>query len=262
MSDSDNDTPGKGTATDAPRGASNSAGGPAAVSAGATDPDEAPGDQAASTLLRDYPDLASDSDEFATHSAEYWNRTSHEELKAYYDQIELFYRKILKEFFQQANASATEYRAYSRRHLETRRRMIVLTGLLALLNVAIANTTGQSLGTTGEWPRWLLLGVAHLPLFAALYATALTAYTSLEGLYGYAGRAQAFREVRELFLNSAREYEMLWNVNVRPFGFTAPACVNASIAYRKIVRKDIEVRGQAKELIKPPSEREQPSKAG
>ena len=257
MSDPDNDTPREGTSTDAQNGASTvAAGGPPDVSPGATEPDEAPADQATPTLLRDHPELASDADEFATHSVEYWNRTSHEERKTYYAQIEMFYRTILDEFFEQGNASAGEYRTYSRRHLEIRRRMIVATGFLALLNVAIAYTAGGSQQAEGEWAGWLLVGVAQLPLFAALYATALTVYSSLEGLYGYAGRAQAFREVRELFLNSAREYEMLWNVNVRPFGYTAPACVNASIAYRRIVTMDIEVRSKAKELIQRASEKE------
>ena len=225
-------------------------------------PGEVPGDQATPALSRDHLELASDADEFATHSVEYWNRASHEERKSYYVQIEKFYKKILDEFFQQANASADQYLTYSRRHLATRRRMIILGGGLALLNVFIAYTASKAgFGSSEAKDTWTSLLVT-LPLFAALYATSLAIYSSLENLYGYAGRAQRFREVRELFLNSARDYEMLWNVNVRPFGYTAPACINASIAYRRIVRKDNEVRSQAKELVERTSEKEQPSGAG
>ncbi len=225
-------------------------------------PNEVPGDQAAPPLSRDQWKLASDADEFATHSVEYWNRVSHDERKAYYDQIEIIYRTIVDEFFEQANASADQYLTYSRRHLATRRLMIVLGGGLALLNVVIAYTAGKvGIGGSDVQDAWMVWLVA-LPLIAALYATALAIYSSIENLYGYAGRAQRFREVRELFLNSARNYEMQWDVNVRPFGYTAPACVNASIAYRRIVREDIEVRSQAKELVERTSEKEQPSGAG
>lgn len=260
MSDSDNKPPGEATSTEAKKGTSTvTTRGPTDVLTGPAKSDEAPGGQATPMLSRDHLELAGDADEFAQHSIESWNRASHEERKAYYTQIETFYRKILDEFFQQANASAGQYLTYSRRHLATRRRMIVFGGILALLNVAIAYTAGFG-GTedTDVWTGWLLA----LPLVAALYATALAVYSSLENLYGYAGRAQRFREIRELFLNAAREYEMLWGVNVRPFGYTAPACVNAAIAYRRIVRKDKEVRSQAKELVERTSEAEQRGGAG
>lgn len=221
------------------------------VSAGVTEPNLSSEDRAKLRLSLDQPELSGDTDEFAPQNIEYWKCASREECKTYYLQIELFYKIIIDEFFQQADTSAAQYLKFSKSHVTTRRRMILLGGLLALLNVLIAfSASGETLADSVNWTKWL-------SLIAALYASALAIYSSIENLHGFAGRAQGFREVRELFLNAARKYEMLWLVNVRPFGFTPPACVNASIAYKRIVNMDIEVRSQAKELIERVSEKEQ-----
>ena len=146
---------------------------------------------------------------------------------------------IVDEFFTQADISAGKYKDYNQSHSLWSKLMTWLTGTLAMLNVIVAYTTST--------PDTVL---PYLALFAAIYASFIAIMSGLESLHKYNELAQGFREVREIFLNSAREYEMLWHIHVRPYGDTPKACVNAAKAYNKIVINDQKIRAQAKDVTK------------
>ena len=177
--------------------------------------------------------------ELAEQTEEFWANQSQKDRRHYYSQIDLNYHTIADEFFKLADMSVDRFSEFTKSHITWRRWVTILTGGLVILNLIAAYTVGS----TNPW-------LKHLPLVAAIFAAIISIYCNLENLYKYAERAQAYREVREILLSAAREYEMLWHVYVRPFSDSPMACVNAAKIYRQIVEKDQEIRGQAKELTK------------
>lgn len=179
----------------------------------------------------------------------HWSQKNDEERTQYYDQIDENYHSIVDEFFDQADNSAGRYQKFSNKHIHWGKKMMWLTGGIAIINVVLFYTSGQ--GQTDfpedQYPIIRLL-FALLPLFAAVYAAFIAIFGKLDTLQNYFDRAQANREVREVFLNEARKYEMFWHVYVRPFGNSAKACTNAAKLYRQITLTDQVIRGQAKEI--------------
>jgi hypothetical protein len=173
-------------------------------------------------------------------SAADWAQRTPEDRRLYVGFIEQFYVNILDEFFDEANACVGVVTSSLQSNTRWRLSLIALTGGLAILNLVTAFVAAHQSGTAG----W----VASFTLLAALYAAGLAIVTNLESFFNYAGRAQAYRESRELFLDAYREFEMLWHVRVRPFGDRPEACANASELYRLLVERDRELRGKLKDL--------------
>ena len=170
---------------------------------------------------------------------EFWESRSQEERRHYYMQIDSNYHTIVDEFFNLADDSVDRFQVFSKSNTNWRWAITILAGMLAILNVVVAYTAKS----TNIW-------LEQLPLMAAVFASIIAIVTNLENLNKYGDRAQAYREVREVLLNAAREYEMLWHIYVRPFSDSPQACINAAKIYKQIVSKDQEIRGQTKELTK------------
>jgi hypothetical protein len=156
-------------------------------------------------------------------------------------QVEAVYLSVLDEFFEESNSCVNVVQTSSRSHGRWRHLLIILTGGLAILNLLAAYKWSADAGVSGFL-------AAHLSLFAAIYAGTLAVVTNLESYHNFLGRAQAHRESREIFLDSYREFEMLWHIRVRPHGYRPEACVNAASLYRALVQRDRELRGKLREL--------------
>jgi hypothetical protein len=148
------------------------------------------------------------------------------------------YYQYLDELYTAANLCVERYQSYSTQNIRWRRKLIVGTGVVAIINLLAANKTVAQ-------QSWNVV-----PISAAIAAVILTILANLESYYNYANRAQAYRESRELFLDAAREFERAWNVFVRPFGDGPEAWANAVELYKRIVAKDRELRSTFKELTK------------
>jgi hypothetical protein len=112
-------------------------------------------------------------------------------------------------------------------------RLIIITGLVALLNLVAMQDTAIAR---------ILSGVAGGA------AVILAIFTNLESFFNYSERAQIYRESRELFLDAYREFDMLWNTHVLPYYGMPEACLNAAILYRRITAKDQDLRRKLKQL--------------
>jgi hypothetical protein len=180
--------------------------------------------------------------ELAEQSEEFWASRTQKERRHYYSQIDLNYHTIVDEFFKSADNSVDKFRSFTKSHVKWRWLITILAGVLATLNIIVAYTAKLD---DVVWLKYL-----QLPLVAAVFASIIAIVSNLENLNHYADRAQAYREIREMALNAAREYEMFWHIYVRPFSDSPKACVNAVKLYRQVIEKDEEIRGQTKELTK------------
>jgi hypothetical protein len=153
-------------------------------------------------------------------------------------EIDAVYQGYLLEFTNSSNLCVEGYQRLSRAHFQWRKTMILGTGAVALLNLLSAY-------------KWDWKELQHpLSLAAALVAVTLSVLANLESSANCIDQAQAYREARELFLDSAREFERLWIVHVLPLGDSPEACFNADALYRRVVAKDAEIRTKLKELTK------------
>ena len=158
---------------------------------------------------------------------------------------------MLDEFFTSANKCVQQYQNYSQLHTRWRRNIIIGTGIVTVVNVLAAAMRSPSTRDAASVvaANWLsAVATNWLPTFAAVCAAFLGILASLESFYDSPGRAQAYRESREIFLDAGREFNRLWDSYVRPFGIAPEACVNASELYRRIIVKDRELRLKFTEL--------------
>jgi len=179
--------------------------------------------------------------EFIHQSADYWDKKSPDERRHYIDQLNENFHAIVDEFYDQADMGVKGFKTCTKSNLKWRNSLVSLTGGMAVINVVIAYVADKS------WVNDYAL-LKYLPLIAAVYAAFLATLSNLEGLYKYPDKANALREVREIFLSAAREFEMMWHLYVRPFADNPSACINAAIAYRQIITKDSDIRRQVKEI--------------
>ncbi len=176
-----------------------------------------------------------------------WEACTPEFQKKYIEHIETFYQAIAKEFLEHADICVEKFASLNRSYGKSRIRLIWLTGVLAGLNVIIAFVSSSK--ESGELSSEIFKFVAvYLPVVAALWAAVLAVLSNVDSFHKYLERAQAFKEARELFLDTYREFEMLWQTNVYAFCVGPAACVNASRLYKRIVARDKEIRGYVKEL--------------
>jgi hypothetical protein len=169
-------------------------------------------------------------------SVEFWETVSDEDRSQFYDEIESFYRAILEEYRNGANAAAGEFKKIQRKNSKTRLILISLTGGLAVLNVLaaykwpdVANANGIS--TNGI-----------LSLSAAIYASILAILANVESFLNYSDQKAGARETREIYLDNLRNLEALWLLKVDPFVHSPQGCYNAASAYRQLIGRDAELR--------------------
>jgi hypothetical protein len=170
--------------------------------------------------------------------AETWTGMNQEERFAFLETLDANYHRYVDEFYQLANDCVDRYDSASSHHNSWRRRIIVGTGIVAIINLLAANHS------LSQWSNNIL------PISAAIAALGLTVLANLESFYNFADRAQAYRESRELFLDAAREFQRVWDVYVQPFGSEPHACANGVELYRRVVSNDRELRSKFKELTK------------
>lgn len=148
------------------------------------------------------------------------------------------YHLLLNELYGSANLCVDRYQTFSKTHSNWRQAVIIGTGVVAVVNIVVANK-----GIAERLPD-------SAPLIPAVIAIIVAILANLESFFNALERAQAYRESRELFLDSSREFDRRWDIYVRPLGDNAEACLNASELYRQLVAKDRELRGKFKELTK------------
>jgi hypothetical protein len=171
-------------------------------------------------------------------ATETWVQSDVEQRKQLLIEIDTRYREYLDELYKNANLCVERYGTFSLEHTKWRRRLIIGTGIVAIVNLVAANK------------RIADLSYNFVPIAAAVCALALAILANLESFYNWLERAQAYRESRELFLDAAREFDRVWDVYVRPFEDKPEACANAVELYKRIVAKDRELRSKFKELTK------------
>lgn len=184
-------------------------------------------------------------------SVQYWSERSEDDRRKFLLQIDQIVVAILDEIFEEGNLCVRNVKGSFAAHRRWRIGLISATGGLAIVNLVAAYFSPKSGGQSSDY-----VIVVLLPLIAAIYAAGLAIVTNLESFYNYAAKGQAYRESRDFFLDTYREFEMLWHVGVRSFGDRAEACVNASEVYRLLVERDRKLRGRLRELTaakKPPS---------
>ena len=179
-------------------------------------------------------------------SEAHWATRSKEERRAYIDEVKKYHYKEIEQCGAQANLCVAAHRELARKNQWWKDFLVWVAGSLAVLNVTMTFTQGIHVDEN-DIP-WYGYVFKALPLLAAVWAAFIAIFTNLESAAGFGRRAQAFREGRELFVDVAREGELLWLRYVRPFLDTPTACVNAAAVYRRIVERDRELRSKFKEL--------------
>lgn len=182
---------------------------------------------------------------------DYWSKVQEDERCSYLRQVAKFYYALVDEFLDSSNRCVDNYENAKKSYTRWRWLMVWLTGTLAVGNVILASISRQEFKER-FWPfmqDWL-------PLIVAIYAAVIAIFANLHSLYNHLERAQGFREARELFLDAHRDYEMMWQTQVLPFGSRSSACVNAGILYERIVARDRQLRARVKELTKQSGQRD------
>lgn len=158
-------------------------------------------------------------------------KLSEQHLKEYYDKIDQWYNSIVGNFAKEAKLCLEKYRECSRRHLKWRLLLAIVAGVLAVLNIVIAFTS-----------KFDHLLVTLLPLFAAIWAIMIAVLANIESIFGHSGRAQKFREIREMYLDAYRDAEIRWHVQVLPHGYSPKGCLNAAMALKGLYFVDVKTR--------------------
>jgi len=155
--------------------------------------------------------------------------------------IDARYTALLDEIFESANLSVEQYQNLSNSNRSWRRRIILGTGIVAIINLLAAHKVPESFQHLHHL-NWIL------PIAAAIIAAVLAILANLESFYNFAERAQAYRDSRDIFLDAGRDFVRLWDSYVRPLGDTPGAYTNGAELYRRLVAKDRELRRKFKEL--------------
>jgi hypothetical protein len=151
------------------------------------------------------------------------------------------YKALLNEIFSSANLSLAQYQKLSSSNIIWRRRLILGTGVVAIVNLLAAHKIPEKVPYFTD-----LNGL--IPIVAAVFAATLAIMANLESFYHFSERAQAYRDSRDIFLDAGRDFVRLWDIYVLPFGDSPGAYTNAAELYRRLVAKDRELRRKFKEL--------------
>ena len=167
-----------------------------------------------------------------------WKETHQKVRENFFTQVNNNYQALDHEFFELSEFHAHRYLEFSNKYKIWRTILIWALGGMAIINLIIASDIE------------IISSSFKLEIAAAIYAALLTIFGNIENFLNYSENKQTSRNARELYLDSHRHFEMLWNIHVRPFCELAEGCLNASILYRQIVKKDEELRSTVKEMTK------------
>ncbi len=165
-----------------------------------------------------------------------------EVLARYYAQIESDFFSVIKDYLDEANAAARQFKKYSGSQRRWQFWIIVATGMLAAINVCAAFEFLKPWGPTGIPLPTLLTAVA------AVYAGGLTLVQNLNCFLHNPQQAVVFHETRDLLLTRYREYSSKWVYFVEAFGETPTAWRNAGRLYRELIASDQQLRQNLKQL--------------
>jgi hypothetical protein len=166
--------------------------------------------------------------------------------QSYLIEVNNAFHEYLNELISAANSCVDGYDKYCRRHEHWRKTIIIVTGVVAVLNVLAAYRPKV------EWY------AVTISLSGAVAAVGLSVLANLESFGNFLEQASALREAREMFLDASRDFDRLWNTLVIPLGESADACANAAELYRRIVATDRDLRGRLKELTKTQKKQQKP----
>ena len=152
--------------------------------------------------------------------------------------IDARYKVYLKGFYDTANLCTERHDMFVHRHRMWRYTAIVGTGLLACLNFAAARESSARVWSS------------TLPIAASVGALLLSVLANLETFGNSAEQAQAYRDSRELYLDTAQEYDRAWSIAVVALGTSAQAYANGIELYKRIIAADSELRRSFKEVNK------------
>jgi hypothetical protein len=171
-------------------------------------------------------------------SSSTWNALSSEEQQGLIQNLDESYKEYLENLYKSADLCVDRYNEFTRKHRRWRHVAIVGAGILACLNFLAASKSLQNIGN------------GYLPIIAAIAALILAVLANLETFSNSAEKAQTFRESRELFLDSAQEFDRVWTVYVVALGDSIEAYINATALYKRMILADGELRSKFKELNK------------
>lgn len=167
-----------------------------------------------------------------------WNALSDEDQRGLIENLDQSYKEYLGNLYKSADLCVDRYNELTRNHRRWRHTAIIGAGLLACLNFMAASNTLKTLFN------------GSLPIIAAIAALLLAVLANLETFSNSAEKAQSFRESRELFLDSAQEFDRVWTVYVVALGGSIEAYSNAAELYKRMIIADGELRSKFKELNK------------
>jgi hypothetical protein len=165
-----------------------------------------------------------------------WAELTIEQRQVFLVTTEEQYSKLLNEMIDTSNICVERFGRFMRNHGAWRWTVIIGTGMIAVLNILASGMTGSS-KSTGLW------GIG-----ASAFGVVITILATLEGFTNSAQRAQAFRESREMFLDTSRVYAAAWHNFVIPLSDTPEACENAAELHRRLIQADCELRSRFKDL--------------
>ena len=83
-----------------------------------------------------------------------YSSLSEEEINKALERIQTRYLELIKEYREHANLCVKNYKKFRESHLKWRRRLVTLTGILAIVNLVIAFVSAVSLDQTENEATW------------------------------------------------------------------------------------------------------------
>jgi hypothetical protein len=175
-----------------------------------------------------------------------WAELGPEQRQAYLERTFTEYGKLLNELIDASNGCVEKYAEFTKAHVIWRWTVIIGTGTIALLNIIgtwIHVHFGQLTIPGGD-----RLFADSFGIVTSVFGVVVTIVATLEGFSNSAERAQGFRESREMFLDTSREFTAAWETYVGPLSDTAEACQNACELNRRLIQADRDLRSRFKDL--------------
>lgn len=190
---------------------------------------------AADPAARDALADSQPSGNFFSADLPFWQQKSHDERKAYVDDLSKRYNFLLEDFLEAKESCESLTQKFSVHSQRWRLGLILGAGFLALFNIVVSKT---DVFVSGD-PQLL---TRILSFIAALLAASLGVAHSLESHFNYSQHLKVNQESREYFFDAYRDFELRWVTRVLPFGYSPQSCVNAADLYRLIIQEEKRLR--------------------
>ena len=187
---------------------------------------------------------------------EYWNGRQPKRREEFINSVYEFYENLRQDFGKTSVDLKDEYSGLEKQYNKWRLRVIIGTGVVAVLNVLAANFVAIQI-TTGGWSLFFAVAAVATALFAAVGAAVLGVLVNLENFLNALQRALQRRKAREPFVDAIDEFSYQWVTRVQPFDDSPEACMNAIELYRRITEKDIQLREDYIEATREEAEKPQ-----